>query len=122
MYNLDLEKAEEPEVKLPMSVGSQEKQKNSEKAVYVCLIDYFKAFDCLDLNNCGNSLKDLDNRLPYLPLEKPVCRSRSNSQKWTWNNGLVQNWERNTRLYIVTMFNLYVMRNAGLALVSYKLE
>ena len=39
-----------------------------------------------------------------LPPEKPVCWSRSNSQNRTWNNGLVQNWERRTaRLYIVTL-------------------
>ena len=42
-----------------------------------------------------------------------------NSWNWTWNNGLVQNWERSTsRLYIVTcLFNFYaeyIMRNAGL--------
>ena len=88
MYNLDLEKAEEPGVKLPTSVGSQEKQENSEKAVYVCFIDYFKAFDCLDLNNCRNSLKDLDSRLPYLPPEKPVCKVKKQQlevdmEQWT---------------------------------------
>ena len=41
---------------------------------------------------------------PDLPLEKPICRSVSNSQNWTWNNGLVPNWERSmTKLYIVTL-------------------
>ena len=41
---------------------------------------------------------------PYLPPEKPACRSRSNSKHWTWNNGLVPNWERRTwRLYIVIL-------------------
>ena len=35
-----------------------------------------------------------NNRLPYLPPEKSVCRSKSNSYNWTWNYGLVQNWER----------------------------
>ena len=54
-----------------------------------------------------------------LPLEKPVCRSGSNSKSWTWNNRLVPNRKRNTsRLYIVTLlFNFhaeYIMRNAGL--------
>ena len=60
-----------------------------------------------------NSSRDGNTRPPDLPPEKSVCRSRSN---WTWNNGLVQNWERNmSRLYIkVTiyvllpgLFNLY---------------
>ena len=31
MYKLDLEKAEEPEIKLPTSNGSQKKQENSRK-------------------------------------------------------------------------------------------
>ena len=49
MYKLDLEKAEEPEIKLPTSVGSSKKwefQKNN----YFCFIDYAKAFDCVDNN------------------------------------------------------------------------
>ena len=39
-----------------------------------------------------------------LNIKKPICWSRSNRYNWTWNNGLVQNWERSTsRLYIVTL-------------------
>ena len=46
-------------------------------------------------------------RPPYLSLEKPVCRSRSNSLNWTWNNGLVQNWERSTQGCMLSpLFNL----------------
>ena len=38
-------------------------------------------------------------------LRKCVCRARSNSYNWTWNNGLVPNWERSaSKLYIVTCF------------------
>jgi len=51
-----------------------------------------------------NSSRDGNTRPPYLPPEKSVCRSRSNSQNRTWNNGLVPNRERSTsRLYIVTL-------------------
>ena len=51
MFKLDLEKAEEPEIKLPTSIGSQRKQGNSrEKKIYFCIIDYTKAFDCVDHN------------------------------------------------------------------------
>ena len=46
----DLEKAEEPEIKLPASVGSSKKQESSRKNVYFCFIDYAKAFDCVDHN------------------------------------------------------------------------
>ena len=42
----------------------------------------------------GKMLRRGNNRLPYLPPEKSVCRSKSNSYNWTWNYGLVQNWER----------------------------
>ena len=47
MYKLDLEKAEEPEIKLPTSVGSLKKQGNSKKVCF-CFIDYTIAFDCVD--------------------------------------------------------------------------
>jgi len=50
MFKLDLKKAEEPEIKLPTSVGSSKKQESSRKNIYVCFIDYAKAFDCVDHN------------------------------------------------------------------------
>ena len=45
MFKLVLEKAEEPEIKLPISAGSLKK-----KNTYFCFIDYAKAFDCVDRN------------------------------------------------------------------------
>ena len=50
MFKLVLEKAEEPEIKLSTSSGSSKKQKSSKKNIYFCLIDYAKAFDCVDHN------------------------------------------------------------------------
>ena len=79
MFKLDLEKAEEPEIKLPTSIGSLKKQGSSKKKIYFCFIDYAKAFDCEDHNKLENSERDGNTRPPYLPLEKPVCESRSNS-------------------------------------------
>ena len=49
MLKLDLEKAEEPEIKLPTSVGSSKKQE-FQKSIYFSFIDYAKAFDCVDHN------------------------------------------------------------------------
>ena len=46
-FKLDLEKAEEPDIKLPTSIGSSKKQESSRKT-YFCFIDYAKAFDCVD--------------------------------------------------------------------------
>ena len=53
MFKLVLEKAEEPEIKLPTSVGLSTKQKSSRKNVYFCFIDYAKAFNCV-----GNKLEN----------------------------------------------------------------
>ena len=47
MYKLDLKKAEEPEIKLPTSVGSLEKAREFQQNIYFCFIDYAKAFDCV---------------------------------------------------------------------------
>ena len=48
MLKLDLEKAEEPGIKSSTSVGSSKKQENSRKNIYLCFIDYPKAFNCVD--------------------------------------------------------------------------
>ena len=79
MFKLGLEKAEEPEIKLSTSAGSLNKQEIPEKNIYFCFIDYAKAFDCVDHNKLWKILKDGNTRPPDLPLEKSVCRSRSNS-------------------------------------------
>ena len=57
MFKLDLEKAEEPEIKLPTSVGSSKKQESSGKNIYFCFIDYAKAFDCVDHNKLWKFFK-----------------------------------------------------------------
>ena len=59
MYKLDLEKAEEPEIKLPTSVGSLTKQKSSRKNIYFCFIDYTEAFDWVDHNKLWKILEEM---------------------------------------------------------------
>ena len=56
---LDLEKAEEPEIKLPTSVGSSKKQESSRKNIYFCFIDYAKAFDRVDHNKLWETLQEM---------------------------------------------------------------
>ena len=56
MFKLDLEKAEEPEIKLPTSVGSSKKQ---ELTIYFCFIDYAKAFDCVDHKKLWKILEEM---------------------------------------------------------------
>ena len=58
MFKLDLEKAEEPEIKLPTSIGSSKKQE-FQKNIYICFIDYAKAFDCVDHNKLLKILKEM---------------------------------------------------------------
>ena len=57
MFKLDLEKEEDPEVKLPTSVGSLKKQE-FQKNIYFCFIA--KAFDCVDHNRLWKILKEIE--------------------------------------------------------------
>ena len=59
MFRLILEKAEEPEIKLPTSPGSWKKQESSRKTIYFCFIDYAKAFDCVDHNKLWKILNEM---------------------------------------------------------------
>ena len=58
MFKLDLEKAEEPEIKLPTSAGPL-KKREFQKNIYFCFIDYAKAFDCVDHNKLWKILKEM---------------------------------------------------------------
>ena len=57
MFKLVLEKAEEPDIKLPTSAGSSKKEESSRKNIYFCFIDYAKAFDYMDHNKLWKILK-----------------------------------------------------------------
>ena len=61
MFKLVLEKAEEPEIKLPTAAGSWKKQESSRNNIYFCFIDYVKAFDCVDHNKLWKILKEMGN-------------------------------------------------------------
>ena len=58
MFKLVLEKAEEPEIKLPTSAGSWKKQE-FQKNIYFCFIDYAKAFDCVGHNKLWKILEEM---------------------------------------------------------------
>ena len=79
MFKLDLEKADEPEIKLPTSFGSSKKQENSRKTSISALLIMLKLLTVQSTINCGKFFKSGDTRPPYLPPEKSVCRSRKNS-------------------------------------------
>ena len=78
MFKLDLEKAEEPEINLPTSVGSSKKQESSRKTSASALLTMPKPLTVGSQQTVENCEGD-GNPAPDLPLEKSVCRSGSNS-------------------------------------------
>ena len=79
MFKLVLEKAEEPEIKIANIHWIIKKAREFQKNIYFCFIDYAKAFDCVNHNKLWKTPRDGNTRPPDLPLEKPICRSGSNS-------------------------------------------
>ena len=71
MVKLVLEKAEEPEIKLPTSAGSLEKQESSRKNMYFCFIDYAKDFVWVTTNH-GKCLKEREYQKPW-PAFWEIC-------------------------------------------------
>ena len=61
MFKLDLQKAEEPEIKLPTYARPSKKQGNlkKKKKINFCFTDYAKVFDCVDHNKLQNILKEM---------------------------------------------------------------
>ena len=78
MVKVVLEKAEESG-QIANICWIIEKAWEFQKNIYFCFTDYAKAFDCVDHNKLENSERDGNTRPLDLPLEKPVCRSGSNS-------------------------------------------
>ena len=119
MFKLVLEKAEEPEIKLPKSAGSLKKQE-FQKNIYFCFIDYAKAFDCVDHNKLWKILNEMG-----IP-EHMICLLRNlyASQKATVRIGhgttdwfQIAKGVRQTGILSPCSFNFYaeyIMRNAGL--------
>ena len=104
MFKLDLEKAEEPEIKLPTSVGSSKNKRVPEKHLFLLYWLRQSISLCKAQQTVENSSRDGNTRPPHLPPENSVCTSRSNTLNQTWNNRLVPNWERSmSKLYIVTL-------------------
>ena len=77
MFKLVLEKGEEPD-QIANICWIIKEVRDLQKNIHFCFIDYTKAFDRVDHNKLWKILKEM-GILPDLPLEKPVCRSGSNS-------------------------------------------
>ena len=72
MFKLDLEKAEEPEIILPISAGSWKKQE-FQKNISFCFIDYAKAFDCVDHNKLWKILQEMGIPDQLTCLLRKIC-------------------------------------------------
>ena len=118
MFNLVLEKAEEPEIKLPTSAGSW-KNEEFQKNIYFCFIDCAKAFDCVDHNKLWKILKEMgipDHlicllRNLYAGQEATVITGHGTTDWLQIGKGALQG------CMSPCLFNLYaeyIMRNTGL--------
>ena len=130
MFKLDLEKADEPEIKLPTSPGLSKKQESSRKNIYFCFIDYAKAFDCVDHNKPWKILKEMEIpdhltcvlRNLYAGQEATVRTGHGTTDWFQIGKGVRQGC-----ILLPCLFNLYaeyIMRNTGLeeAQAGIKLE
>ena len=108
MLKLDLEKAEEPEIKLPTSVGLwKSKRIPGGGGIYFCFNDYAKC-GCVDHNKLWKILKEMripDHLTCLLRILYAVRKQQSKLlEQQLWNNRLIPNRKRSTsRLYIVTL-------------------
>ena len=119
MFKLDLEKTEEPEIKLPTMAGSS-KGRELQKNIYFCFIDYTKAFDCVDHNKLWKILqeKGIPDHLTcllrnlYAGQEATVRNKHGTTDWFQIGKGVCQG-----SILSPCSFNLYaeyIMRNAGL--------
>ena len=107
MYELDLEKAEEQEVQLPTSVGSQKKAREFQKNIYFCFIYYAKAKDCVDNNKLWKILKEmgiLDHltcllRHLYVGQRATVRTGNGTTDWFQIGKGVHQGWILSPRLF-----------------------
>ena len=104
MYKLDLEKAEEPEIKLPTFAVSEKKQENSRKYSASTSLTTLKPLTVWITTNWKNFQNmGIPDHLNCL-LRNLYAGQEAIVRTQTWNKGLVPNWERSTsRLYIVTL-------------------
>ena len=120
MSKLGLEKAEEPEIRLPTSAGSLKKQESFRKNIYFCFIDYANAFDYVDHKKLWKILKQKgipDHLTCFLRNlyagEKATVRTEHGTTDWFQ----IGKGVRQSCILSPCLFNFYaeyVMRNAGL--------
>ena len=119
MFNLVLEKAKEPEIKLPTSAGTSKKQESSRKTS-ISAFDYAKAFDCVDHNKLWKILKEMgisDHltcllRNLYAGQEATVRTGHGTTDWFQIGKGVRQGCILSPCLF--NLYGEYIMTNAGL--------
>ena len=119
MLRLDLEKTEEPVIKLPTSAESSKKTREFQKNICFCFIDYAKAFDCVDHNKLWKTLQEMEIsdhltcllRNLYAGQEATV-RTGHGTTDWFQRKGAGQGCIVSPCLF--NFYAEYIMRNAGL--------
>ena len=119
VYKLDLEKAEEAEIKLPTYSGPEKKQGNS-KNIYFCFSDYTTAFDSMDYNQLWNILKEMgisDHltcllRIQYAGQEATLRTAHGTIDWFQIEKGVCKGCILSPCLF--DFYAEYIMRNAGL--------
>ena len=120
MFKLDLEKAEEPEIKLPNCWIIKKKAIEFQKNIYFCFIDYAKALDCVDHNKLWKILKEMEIpdhltcllRNLYAGQEATVRTGHGTTDWFQIGKGVCQGC-----ILSPCIFNFcaeYIMRNTGL--------
>ena len=125
MFKLVLEKAEEPEIKLPTSAGSWKKQESSRKTSISALLTA-KAFDCVDHNKLWKILKEMGIPDHLTCLLRNLCagqeatvRTGHGATDWFQiGKGVRQGYVLSPCLF--NLYAEYIMKNAGLE--EHKLE
>ena len=119
MFEMDLEKAEKSEIKLPTSVGSSKKQE-FQKNIYFCFINHAKAFDCVDHNKALQILQGMgipDHltcllRNLYAGQEATVRTGHGTTDWFQIRKGVYQGCILSPCLF--NLYAEYIMRNAEL--------
>ena len=120
MFKLDLEKAEEPQIKLPTSAGSWKSKRVAEKKIYFCFIYYSQAFDCVDHKKLWKILQEMGipNHLTcllrnlYAGQEATVKTGHGTTDLFQVGKGVCQGCILSPCLF--NLYAEYIMWNAGL--------
>jgi len=120
MFKLDLEKAEELDIKLPTSVGSSKSKRFPEKNAYLCFIEYANAFDCMDHNKLWKILQEMEIpdhlicllRNMYAGQEATVRTGHGTTDWFQIGKRVHQGCVLSSCLF--NLYAEYIMRDAGL--------